>query len=377
LLLISRNLPPLRGGMERLNLHMALGLADRFRVVVLGPRGARTALPEQIEVHECGRGGLAGFLLAACAMALREAWRSRPAWVVAGSGLTAPMAWLAARAARARAAVYVHGLDIIVRQPVYRALWLPFIRRMDACIANSVNTARLAREAGVPAGRIAVVHPGTSLSERRPPPDALAAFRRAHALEGRRVLLSVGRMTARKGLREFVLQSLPAIVRAHPGTVLAIIGDEAPDALAGAATGAWSRLRVEANAAGLGESIVHLGPVDDEQLALAYAASDVHVFPVRDLPGDVEGFGMVAVESAAHGLPTVAFAVGGVPDAVSDDVTGYLVKADDYETFARRVVQVLDGERNPPDVLTAYARAFAWPEFNRRILGVLACDGTA
>ena len=39
LILVSRNLPPLRGGMERLNLHMALGLAEHYRVVVIGPRG--------------------------------------------------------------------------------------------------------------------------------------------------------------------------------------------------------------------------------------------------------------------------------------------------------------------------------------------------
>ena len=54
-----------------------------------------------------------------------------------------------------------------------------------------------------------------------------------------------------------------------------------------------------------------LARVDDQRLSDAYFAADVMVFPVLDLPGDVEGFGMVAVEAAAHGLPTVAFAVGG------------------------------------------------------------------
>lgn len=372
LILITRNLPPLRGGMERLNLHMAMGLADRFHVLVMGPRGARAALPATIEVRDCGGGTLMSFLVAACAQALLAARRSPPAWVVAGSGLTAPLAWLASRASRARAAAYVHGLDIVVRHPVYRTLWLPFIRRMDLCIANSANTARLAREVGVPADRMAVIHPGVTLPERMPSADAVAAFRHKHALEGRRVLLSVGRMTERKGLREFVRRALPTILRVHPNTMLVIVGDEAPDALAGAAPGAWSRLLDEARDAGLGEALVHLGPIDDEQLAIAYASSDVHVFPVKDLPGDVEGFGMVAVEAAAHGLPTVAFAVGGVPDAVSDGVTGYLVDANDYDAFARRVIRILDGERSQPDVLVEHARGYAWSEFDRRIQGALA-----
>ena len=39
----------------------------------------------------------------------------------------------------------------------------------------------------------------------------------------------------------------------------------------------------------------------------------------------VEGFGLVYLEAAAHGLPVVAHAVGGVPEAVVDGVTGLLV----------------------------------------------------
>ncbi len=377
LILISRNLPPLRGGMERLNLHMALGLADDFHVVILGPRGARAALPSTIDVRECGNGRLASFLLSACVQALLVAIRSSPAWVVAGSGLTAPLAWLAARVSRARAAIYVHGLDIVVQHPLYRALWLPFVRRMDVCIANSSNTARLAREVGVPEQRIAVIHPGTALPEVMPSADVVADFRQKHALEGRRVLLSVGRMTARKGLREFVLRSLPTILRVHPNALLMVVGDEAPDALAGSAQGAWSRLLAEAGAAGLAGALTHLGPVDDEQLAVAYACSDVHVFPVRELPGDVEGFGMVAIEAAAHGLPTVAFAVGGVPDAVADRVTGHLVNAGDYDAFASHVIKILNGDRGRADVLVAHARAFTWTEFNRRMRAVLTTQRKA
>ncbi|MGE7139702.1 glycosyltransferase family 4 protein [Luteibacter sp. NPDC031894] len=363
--------------MERLNLHMAIGLAAHFRVIVIGPRGARTALPASIEVHECGRGTLRSFLVAAWFRSLRAAVKTSPAWIVAGSGLTAPMAWMAARLSGARMATYVHGLDLVVDNTLYRALWLPFVRRMDACIANSANTARLARAAGVPESALHIVHPGVALPEPRPPQDAVAAFRRRNGLEGRPILLSVGRMTERKGLREFVLQALPTIRRWHPTALLVVIGDEAPDALAGAAVGAWSRLRDEADAAGLGDALVHLGVLDDQQLSAAYASGDVHVFPIRDVPGDVEGFGMVAVEAAAHGLPTVAFAVGGAPDAVSDGVTGYLVGAGDYDAFAQRVIQVLDGDRAPGEALIAFAERFAWPEFIRRLTAILARAGAA
>lgn len=370
LILVSRNLPPLRGGMERLNLHMAQGLAEHFRVVVIGPRGARAVLPASMDVRECGWGTLASFMLVAFFRTLSAAIPTRPAWVLAGSGLTVPIAWIVGRLSRAGVAAYVHGLDIVVPHPVYRSVWLPFIRRCDACIANSVNTARLARQAGVPADRIDIVHPGVEVAVEAPPDDMIGEFRERHDLVGRPVLLSVGRMTERKGLREFVLSAMPNILRRHPHAVLVVIGDEAPDALAGRATGAWSRLREEAGVLGLGDAVMHLGALDDDQLALAYAASDAHVFPIREVSGDVEGFGMVAVEAAAHGLPTVAFGIGGVPDAVSEGLTGYLVNPGDYDAFARRVSDVLD-RRMAPAPLLEFAARFAWPIFHRRLFSIL------
>lgn len=44
-----------------------------------------------------------------------------------------------------------------------------------------------------------------------------------------------------------------------------------------------------------------------------------------DYRHSVEGFGLVYLEAAAHGLPIVAHAVGGVPEAVVDNLTGLLV----------------------------------------------------
>lgn len=371
LLLVTRNLPPLRGGMERLNLHIAVGQATRRRVIVIGPAGCRAALPAHVEVHECGNGSLRSYLFGAFVAALRIARRERPSWVLAGSGLTAPIAWFAARAGRSKAAAYVHGLDIVVRHPVYRAGWLPFVRRMQLCIANSANTARLAREVGVPAPRTAIIPPGVSLPDTLAVPANRAAFRARHGLGEGPLLLSVGRMTPRKGLREFVLQALPLILREQPEARLVIIGDEAPDALAGAGTGAWARLQADATHAGLAHAVCHLGPLPDDELAAAYVASDVHVFPVREVPGDVEGFGMVAVEAAAWGTPTVAFAVGGVPDAVEDGVSGALVAPGDTAAFARAVVDAIARRPYARDAVAAFATRFAWPRFDERMAAVL------
>lgn len=366
-LLVTRNFPPLWGGMERLNWHMAEALARYGPVGVVAPRGAKARAPQGTEVHEAPLAPLPLFLTSAAVQAMRLARRQRPAVVLAGSGLTAPLALLAARSARARAAAYVHGLDIAVDHPLYRALWLPCLRRMDTVIANSRATAALAQAAGIDPARLDVVPPGVSLpSEDEAHRAALAAqFRRAHGLEGRRILLTVGRLTERKGVSAFVREALPHIVQARPEVCLVVVGGP-PRAALVARPDPPEAILAAASELGMQDHVRLIGPVSEPDLDQAWFAADVHVFPVRALPNDPEGFGMVAVEAAAHGVPTVAYATGGVTDAVSDGVSGRLAPPGDARAFARAVIELLD-RALPSPPMQAFAAEFAWEKFGLRV----------
>jgi phosphatidylinositol alpha-1,6-mannosyltransferase len=367
-LLVTRNLPPLRGGMERLNLHLALGLAEAFELDVIGPAGCGGFLPEHVMSQEVPHRPMRRFLPAAALRALRAARRRMPDLILAGSGLTAPIAWIAARMCRARVVVYVHGLDLVAAHPVYRLLWRPFLRRADLCIANSRHTAGLAQGIGIASERIAVLNPGVAL------PGAIDSvaereFRNRFQLGTRRLLLSVGRLTPRKGLLEFVEHALPAIAAGYPDATLVVIGDEAPDALTGSAAGMGRRIVDAAAAKGLRDNVRILGVCDEPTLSMAYQAAAVLVFPVRETPGDIEGFGMVAIEASAHGTPTVAFAVGGVSDAVADGRSGWLVPAGDHPRFAGRVCELLARGRDPAlrAVCRDFAQGFGWDAFGTRL----------
>lgn len=374
ILLITRNLPPLVGGMERLNWHLVDELLKWAEVRVVAPLGTTAMAPVGSSVTEVPLRPLWRFLLTSYCRARRNARQWKPDIVLAGSGLTAPLALLVARAYGAKAVAYVHGLDVAVNHRLYRVLWLPALRRMDRLIANSHATAGLCGAIGVDLTRIGMVHPGVDMSGVKSSERVLETqFRQRHNLGGRPLLLSVGRLNARKGLWEFVAQSLPQIVAVRPDVMLVVVGDTPKQALHANGQTVES-IRATATQAGVAGNLYFLGTVSDEELGVVYRASSVHVFPVREIPGDPEGFGMVAVEAAAHGLPTVAFAVGGVTDAVADKESGYLVLPGDYAAFGEAVLRIL---ANGGDGLRVnsmrFAQRFVWSAFGAQVAGELAC----
>lgn len=80
---------------------------------------------------------------------------------------------------------------------------------------------------------------------------------------------------------------------------------------------------------------------------------------------------MVAIEAAAHNLPTVAFAVGGVPDAVRDGVSGRLIRAGDSVAFSQAVIQFLTEERSTDSTARQFAESFCWQAFGEGLRSVL------
>lgn len=367
ILIVTRNLPPLVGGMERLNWHMAEQLSRFGEICVVGPAGSKKLGPNGVDIQEVSLRPLWKFLLLAQLKALRLARAWRPTVVLAGSGLTAPIVLLAARMSGAHAIAYVHGLDIALERPVYRALWLPAIRRMDRVIANSTATWLLAVAAGIPMDRIALVHPGVEMPDgERGYDSASSMFRHRHGLGPGPVLLSVGRLTARKGVCEFVQEVLPQVAARFPEVQLVVVGGNAKDALA-ASSQTPASIRAAAEQAGVGGHLHLLGPISDRELAEAYRAASVHVFPVREIPGDPEGFGMVAIEAAAHGVPTVAYATGGVVDAVAHGISGYLAGVSDPEQMMAGIVRVL-ADPLPVKPMQEFAAEFDWHRFGERML---------
>ena len=370
ILVVTRNYPPLNGGMERLLKHSVESLSSQFDVTLIGPTGCSEFAPQGVETIECSPSPF--FFLT---MGLLKGWRASRKksfdTVLGGSGLVAPVTLFLSRVARARSAIFVHGLDLVVENWVYQLLFVPLLRHHDRLIANSQNTRRIAIDKGCQLSRVQVVHPGSTI-----PPDSLlrdvASIRATLGFEENKVLLFVGRMVRRKGLAEFLEKAWPRIVETQPGAVLLVVGDSPDDALKRDSRSAQQLISLIKSYDD--DAVRFMGSVSDETLWQCYAAADVLVFPLIRVKGDVEGFGMVAIEAAACGTPTVAFSVGGVPDAVADGRSGILVAEGDYPAFAGAVDAVCNSAKPSAAECSAHAQNFSWDVFGANLISVLADD---
>lgn len=373
LLIITRNFPPLVGGMERLNYHIYLELTKEFDVAIAGPKGCEKYLSPQTKFTLFPHKPLGLFLLKSFTSAYRLAIKEKPDLIIAGSGVTAIIALIAARSLGAKAMIFIHGLDILFPNPTYQLLFLPAIRSCDGIWVNSEHTSTLAKQKGIAPKKINILHPGVTLPQDNKAFSSQVKFKEKYGISAnRKILLSVGRLTHRKGLAEFIQYCLAKIVQKHPDILLLIVGNNAKDALNKQAN-ILEKIEQATHTANVKDHVLTLGQLSEDDLSQAYICSELLVFPVLNLPGDVEGFGMVAIEAAAHGLPTVAFAVGGVTDAVGHGISGWLVEQNNYEEFTQTVLNYLSNLHGPKSQIVTkqtcrqHATKFSWDRFGYQL----------
>ena len=226
--------------------------------------------------------------------------------------------------------VILHLHDLIYPKPVVRLLHQCFSHRKDWGICVS-TAARPVAEQGyyLHPGRIRVIHNGIPMAQFQAQAAQVSASEKRRELgigEDRKVLALVARIFPVKG-HIGMLHILKMIVQRCPDVLLLMIGD-GPD-----------RPACEAltDQLGLRRNVLFLGARHD--VAALLKASDLLVVPSLS-----EGLSIAAIEAQAVGKPIVSFAVGGLPEVVSDGVNGRLVEPEDHYGFARAVIDLLDNE---------------------------------
>ena len=266
-----------------------------------------------------------------------------------------------------KSVIYVHGEEISTRTPYD----LDGRRRLRALSATDgiVAVSRFTRDAliagfAVPPGKIELISNGVDLARFTPRPrrpDLVARY----GLAGKRVLLTVGRLYARKGM-DRVIESLPRVLEAIDNLTYLIVGDgtyrSALEALV-------QRLRMQ-------DRVIFAGTVADAELVDHYALADVFIMANREMPdGDTEGFGLVFLEANACGIPVIAGRAGGSLDAVTAGANGLVADGDDPAEIAGVIQRIfLDDTLRAglAQVGTEVARRSGWDRRVEQFL--LYCD---
>lgn len=349
LLFITRKFPPSVGGMEIYSLELDRAIRDLGVDIELhGPRTPILGRPSMWQV--------ARFFVGACLHLARYGRRYDA--VLVGDFAIASIACIARLFTRShvRIGVALHGQDLYFMRRssatarLYRAIgWL--VARsgaLDLAIANSSAIRREALARGL--RRVAVVPLATSRAE----VDGVE-----RALPPR--LVFAGRLIRYKGLSWFVENVWPHL---DPRLELHVAGE------------VWDA--AERDCLDGDPRIHYLGKVEHTALPALRASAIACIMPNRPpAAGEQdEGFGLSALESGAAGTPVVAARTGGLPDAIVEGVTGFLVEPLDAAAWIARLSDIAAWPEARREEFAAAARAeigrrYNWTLVARRTVDLL------
>lgn len=112
---------------------------------------------------------------------------------------------------------------------------------------------------------------------------------------------------------------------------------------------------------GLGARVRFAGKVSDSELRDLYARADLFILVASIVPGSHEGFGIVYLEAAASGVPSLAARLAGAAEAVADGRSGFFVDAPDVPSITAALTRYLSGSvRFDAEICRNFARDFGW-----------------
>lgn len=176
-----------------------------------------------------------------------------------------------------------------------------------------------------PPDKVVLIHQGVPASEvTSRSPELRRRLVDRYGLEGKKVILTVGRFSEIKGYRHIV-PAAKIVSQSHPTARFLWVGD-----------GDRSELEGLIRSAGLENVIVLSDWINREELNNLYSLADIYLHAAV-----IEPFGFVIAEAMLNGVPVVSTRVGAAADALTHRVSGYLVDPKDSRGLANGVSHFL------------------------------------
>ena len=187
------------------------------------------------------------------------------------------------------------------------------------------------------------------------------------------VLLAIGRYDdGRKGLGD-LLRIFVQIHKRRPNTELYIVGGVDLQLQVPGLPGVTCEEYIRSE--GLTEQQLHLVGWT-ENVKKYYQIASLHI-----MPSLYEGFGLVVLEAAAYGVPTVAYDGSGMQDIITDDYDGILTKCGDWEKMSDAILKLMNDHpkidamrRHLPNMLQRYNKNTIMQKWQELFTAILSDD---
>jgi phosphatidylinositol alpha-1,6-mannosyltransferase len=326
ILFISHTYPPIVGGVETQNFELYTWLSKIADVDLIANTHGRIFLP----------------IFAPLALIKTLFLLSKYDAIVLGSGMVAIVGWVIKIFSSKPVISVVHGLDINYNSSslgvwyekflifIYQSFWTKiFIPKLDLLIAVGNETIRIGVKHGIPSTKFTFIPNGVDTEK-----NLVSASRQdlekilGINIDGKKVILTSGRLAKRKGVAWFVENVIPKL----PENVMYVVAGNGPDK---------ENIFNAIKKTGLDSKVKMLGYVSDEHRNILFNTCDLFIQPNIKVEGDVEGFGISVIEAGACRLPVISSRLEGLQDAIKDGQNGFLVEPYDAEEYTEKITALL------------------------------------
>jgi len=362
LLFITHKYPPAVGGMEKQSFELIQGFKD---------------VDQNFAIHFDGKQNIILFFLS-LRKRVHDTLRLHPeiTTIHLNDGLMGAFFYLLGIKNQGKKVVITfHGLDVVFPLYWYQKYVLPKLQNYDAfiCVSQATKDACLLR--GFSQKKLFVVANGVNIPENYSEVNHEIIKKELHNLgidlDNDIILLSIGRPVKRKGFSWFADEVMPLLDDRFKFVHIGNTGASEPyfmkwlpkrivklvDLFTGRPNDAESLIK----AAEHNKNIILAGKVSDELKHTIIGSATCMLMPNIQDDGDMEGFGLVALEASIQGKTVLAAGIEGITDAVHDGKNGYLLPSGNAEAWAQKIMLIAENNHLfDPNIKKYTIDHFSW-----------------
>jgi len=237
---------------------------------------------------------------------------------------------------------------------------LNVLNNIDHIVSNSEYTKNLAIEIGVNEDKITIINPGVFPVKKIEKTIIKEAEKLLNNKSPR--LITVSRFDKRKN-HEKIIMALRNLKQIYPNIIYTCIGYGEEE----------ENIKKLVNELDLNEQVIFLKNIEQDLKNALVAQSNAFVMPSIIYKKSVEGFGIVYVEAAQYGIPSIGGKDGGASDAIKDKETGIICDGNNLEEIYSSIDLILKNNSYLEFCKKAkeYSTKFEWNNIVKEYLKIL------